>query len=169
MRATSLKHDLLAWLYEQYKMGPDIAYDVKDIMSEHGVHALMSIAEYGKALKAAGLIRTFSGTGEQYLATISMKGIEQISSDIHAEAVQLLTGIKDDPLHYYPVVDHLEFLPKTFTVANDFCSYLNANGLAQVKVSDDDVFIRITARGLQFIGSPQDPSDSGDSGIRMIA
>lgn len=159
----------MAWLYEQYKQGPDIAYDVKQVMNEHGVHALMSIAEYGKALKAAGLIRTFSGTGEQYLATISMNGIELISNDIHAETTQLLTGIKDDPLHYYPVVDHLEYLPKTFTAANDLCSYLNANGLAQVKVTEDDVFIRITERGLQFIGNPIDPLKSGDSNMRMIA
>lgn len=159
----------MAWLYEQYKQGPDKAYDVKEVMSEHGVHALMSIAEYGKALKAAGLIRTFSGTGEQYLATISIKGIEQISTDIHQEALQLLTGIKDDPLHYYPVVDHLEYLPKTFAAANDLCAYLNANGLAQIKVTEDDVFIRITERGMQFVGNPNDPSESGDRNIRLIA
>lgn len=169
MRVASLKHDLLAWLYEQYKQDPERAFDVKEVMNEHGVHALMSIAEYGKALKAAGLIRTFSGTGDQYLATISIKGISLISNDIHEETVQLLTGLKDDPLHYYPVKDHLAFLPKHFSAANDLCSYLNSNGLAQVKVDDEDIFIRITARGLQYIGNPQDPSESGDNSVLKIA
>lgn len=169
MRIASLKHDLLAWLYEGYIKDPNALYDIQEILNEHGICATTSIMEYGKALKSGGYLKDYCGNMDTFLASISMVGIQYISDDIQKEVYQLLKGIKEDPANYYPVVNHLEYLPKHYQTAVDLCNYMNANGYAQVKVKDDDVFIRITERGINYVADPAYPSDEQTSGMRLIA
>lgn len=158
MRVKSLKYDLLVWLYEKYQQKPGLLTDVAPLMNEHGVYALTSIMEFGNALKNSGYLKKFEGTEYTYLAEISLQGINLISGDLTAEVVQLLNGIKDDDANYYPVLNHLEYLPNQLSVANDVCRFMLENGYVDCRSVEGEMFIRITERGQKFVESPEDPS-----------
>lgn len=166
MRVSSLKYDLLAALYEAYKTDPTQLVDISPIMEDHGVYAVTSMVEYGRALKSSGLLKECTGTIDTFRAAISIQGINLVSSDIKNEVIQLLKGLQDDPHHFYPVKNHLEYLPQTYQCAVDLAHYLNANALAHIRIEEDDVFVQITERGLQYVQSPHDPSEGS---IRLIA
>jgi hypothetical protein len=153
MRVARLKYVILEWLYEQYKAAPEQAHNIVPLMMDNGINTVSGVLDYGRALVNSGLITEGDHHCEEvFLAAITIKGIEQISSDIQQETIQLLKGIKDDTAHYYPVVNHLEFLPKKHRSAIDLCNHLHANDLLSLKITDDDVFIRITERGLAYLG-----------------
>lgn len=166
MRVSSLKYDLLAALYEAYKANPTGLVDISPIMEDHGVFAVTSMVEYGRALKSSGLLKECTGTIDTFKAAISIQGINMVSDDIKNEVYQLLNGLKDDPHHFYPVKNHLEFLPQHYQCAVDLAHYLNANALAHIRIEEEDVFIQITDRGLQYIQNPDDPSKGS---VRLIA
>ncbi len=170
MRVRSIKYDLLAWLYEAYKKQPAAKWDIGPFMEEHGISAVASIIEFGNALKKSGHLRVFNGQGyESFKASISILGIDLVSRDVKYEINQLLDGLKNDPEHFYPVVNHLKYLPKTVAVAAEICHYMQNNGLAISRVEKDEVFIKITARGIAHLTNPEGPYNvSGDS-LRRIA
>ncbi len=166
MRIRSIKYDLLAWLYEAYKQNPSAKVDVVPFMEEHGISAVASIIEFGNALRNSGHLKDFDGQGyESFSASISILGIDLISGDVKAELYQLLDGLKTDGEHFYPVVNHLQYLPKTLEVATEVGHYMQNNGLAVVRIEEDEVFIRITERGLAYLDQPE---NSGGT-LRRIA
>jgi hypothetical protein len=153
MRVARLKYVILEWLYEQYKTTPEHAHNIVPLMMDNGINTVSGVLDYGRMLVNSGLITEGDHHCEEvYLASITVKGIEQISADVQKETEQLLKGIKDDTAHYYPVVNHLNFLPRTHKAAIDLCQHLHANDLLDLKLTDDDVFIRITQRGLAYLG-----------------
>lgn len=166
MKATTLKNDLLSTLYTNYKLDQSGVFDIQQVLNDHGVGATTSMLEYGKALKSAGLLKDYRGNEDSFMASISIAGINCITNDVKNEIRQLLIGVKDDPAHFYPVMNHLEFLPKTYQATLDLCHFMHENDYADIKITDDDVFIRITDRGLAYIGDSADPSDEN---IRLIA
>jgi len=171
MRIRSLKYDLLEWLYQAYKKDPAAKWDIGPFMEEHGISAVASILEFGNALKKSGHLRVFNGQGyESFKASISILGIDLISRDVKEEIHQLLDGLKNDQEHYYPVVNHLKYLPKTVDVAAEVCHYMQNNGLVMSRVEVDDVFIRITPRGIEYLNTPEGPYNMGGSNVlRRIA
>ncbi len=170
MRARSLKYDLLEWLYQAYQNDPLAKCDIGPFMEEHGISAVASIIEFGNALKNSGHLKEFNGKGyESFQACISILGIDLISDDVKTEIYQLLDGLKNDPEHYYPVVNHLQQLPKTLEVAAEICHYMQNNGLILSRVEGDDVFIKITERGLAYLLQPSGPYNMSGSPLRKIA
>ena len=170
MRVRSIKYDLLAWLYEAYKKNPTAKWDIGPFMEEHGISAVASIIEFGNALKKSGHLRVFNGQGyESFKASISIMGIDLISGDVKAEIFQLLDGLKNDTEHFYPVVNHLKYLPKTVGVAAEVCHNMQNNGLVIMRIETDEVFIRITARGLAYLEQPDGPYNLSGSPLRKIA
>ncbi|MDX2002208.1 MAG: hypothetical protein SFW35_07240 [Chitinophagales bacterium] len=153
MRVALLKKELLNWLYGQYQLQPDKPVNIAPMVMESGINTVDGVLDYGRTLVNAGLITEGNHKGrEVFLATITIKGIDYVSPDIEKETQQLLKGIQADAVHFYPVTRHLEYLPKHHKAAIDFCQYLHANDWADIKITDDDVFIRITERGLALIG-----------------
>lgn len=170
MRVRSIKYDLLAWLYEAYKKNPIAKWDIGPFMEEHGISAVASIIEFGNALKKSGHLAVFNGQGyESFKASISILGIDLISGDVKAEIHQLLNGLKNDTEHFYPVVNHLQYLPKTTEVADALCHYMQNNGLVIVRTEPDEVFIRITPRGIAYLNQPDGPYNISGSPLRKIA
>jgi hypothetical protein len=170
MRVRSLKYDLLEWLYQAYQYDPLAKWDVGPFMEEHGISAVSSIIEFGNALKKSGHLREFNGQGyESFQASISILGIDLISEDVKSEIQQLLEGIKNDFDHFYPVVNHLQFLPKTFEVAAEISQYMQNNGLVFSRIETDDVFIKITEKGIEYLNHPGGPYNMSGSPLRKIA
>ena len=167
MRIASLKYDLLAALHTAYKTDPARLVDITPIMHDHGVYATTSMLEYGKALKSSGLLKEYTGGIDTFMARISIQGINQVSVDVKKEVYQLLNGLKADPHHYYPVKNHLEYLPQHYQSAVDIAHFLNANALAHIRIEEADAFIQITERGLQIITDPLD--DPSEDSLRLIA
>lgn len=170
MRIRSLKYDLLEWLYQAYQKDPLAKWDVGPFMEEHGISAVTSILEFGNALKNSGHLKNFNGQGyESFQASISILGIDLVSDDVKTEIYQLLDGLKNDPEHFYPVVNHLQYLPKTVEVAAEICHYMQNNGLVVSRLETDDVFIRITTRGIAYLNQPSGPYNLSGSPLRKIA
>ena len=170
MRIRSLKYDLLAWLYEAYKKNPSEKWDIGPFLEEHGISAIASIIEFGNALKKSGHLRVFNGQGyESFKASISILGIDLVSRDVKAEIFQLLDGLRNDPDHYYPVINHLKFLPKTHQVVADVCHYMQNNELVLCRVEQDEVFVKITPRGMAYLANPEGPYNITGSPLRKIA
>jgi hypothetical protein len=170
MRIRSLKYDLLEWLYEAYQKDPLAKWDVGPFMEEHGISAVSSIIEFGNALKKSGHLKVFNGKGyESFQASISILGIDLISDDVKKEIFQLLDGLKSDTEHFYPVVNHLRFLPKSAEVASDICHYMQNNGLVESRHEADEVFIRITSRGIAYLSHPNGPYNVSGSLVKKIA
>jgi hypothetical protein len=170
MRIRSLKYDLLEWLYQAYQKDPLAKWDVGLFMEEHGISAVSSILEFGNALKKSGHLKEFNGQGyESFQASISILGIDLISEDVKNEVHQLLDGLKNDMEHFYPVVNHLQFLPKTTEVAAEICHYMQNNGLIISRTETDDVFIKITAKGIEYLNHPSGPYNMSGSPLRKIA
>lgn len=170
MRARSLKYDLLEWLYQAYQNNPQAKWDIGPFMEEHGISAVASIIEFGNALKKSGHLKAFNGKGyESFQASISILGIDLISDAVKKEVLQLLEGLKNDTEHYYPVVNHLQHLPQTLDVAADLCHYMQNNGLVLSRVESDEVFIKITDKGLAYLLHPSGPYNLSGSPLRKIA
>lgn len=170
MRARSLKYDLLEWLYQAYQKDPQAKWDIGPFMEEHGISAVASLIEFGNALKNSGHLKVFNGQGyESFQASISVLGIDLISDDVKKEIFQLLDGLKNDAEHFYPVVNHLKYLPKTLEVASDVCHYMQNNGLIISRLEHDEVFIKITSRGLAYLQQPSGPYNVSGSPLRKIA
>lgn len=166
MRIRSLKYDLLAWLYTAYKQNPSQKVDIGPFMEEHGISALASIIEFGSALKKSGHLKVFNGNGlESFKSSISILGIDLVSDDVKHEIYQLLDGLRNDPEHYYPVIKHLKYLPNTLEVANELCHYMQNNELVHCRIEADEVFVRITPRGLAYLDNP----NISGSPLRKIA
>ncbi len=152
MRPSDLKYELLEWLYLQYKHNPNGVWDIAPLLEDGGITQESAIIEYGYALKNAGFLKQYSGsTLNSFTAAIDIKGIDLISEDVKKEVYQLLEGIKDDAAHFYPVVGHLQFLPKNITAAKDICRHMETNGLAKVRYDGTETFIKITELGISHI------------------
>ena len=156
MNVSELKTHVLNWLYEQYKLNPTATWDIAVKLKEYELTAPQEIIDLGFLLKKNGLVKDNSGTrGNTFFATISLRGIKSISSDLDSMEYHLLMELIQEGKDQLSLMEHFNFEPEQFQRAHDFASYMKNRGLLECTFHHSDVIVRINLQGREYYENNQ--------------